>query len=368
MATYMGFKIFDREEVDGIIEKIREGLNVSTQEINILYDAIYQSYVGGDDFIIKSLSIHEMRYQLDCIMRALWVIIRHGKIKDKGYVFNKLYLASGGVGYKSRKNIFIKKDLCRGGTIGFRDRYGYVKFLFSTNGSGAILILKHDYGINVLKYIKEIIDIINNEYLKDIGYDVFFDKIEILFKDEDGTYFKVSFSDLGELVNESYYGKELFEKIWSTFEYKLNKKNNGGTGNEVFFFAKQPYTAYKHIRECIQSANKEIFIIDPYISSDIFELLEMTDESIKIRIITMKLQGDAKVVADKFKKERGNFDFRFSDKFHDRYIFVDNTCYMLGSSLNSFGDRATTLVSVNDVRVKKAIEQYAESVWFERQI
>lgn len=43
---------------------------------------------------------------------------------------------------------------------------------------------------------------------------------------------------------------------------------------------------------------------------------------------------------------------------HDRYIVIDNTAYLLGSSFNEFGTRATTLIKVPapEVMIKKAEE------------
>ena len=45
---------------------------------------------------------------------------------------------------------------------------------------------------------------------------------------------------------------------------------------------------------------------------------------------------------------------------HDRYIIVDDEAYLLGSSLNEFGSRATTIIKIP--APKKMIEQ-AHSWW-----
>ena len=107
----------------------------------------------------------------------------------------------------------------------------------------------------------------------------------------------------------------------------------------------------------IIKTNKELTIVDPYLDDPLFSLLEKLGAGVKIKILTSKPQGDSKVIASKFKEQRGNFELYKTNKFHDRYIIADKECYLLGSSINSFGKKATTLVQINDETVINGIKE-----------
>ncbi|MEK4459667.1 hypothetical protein [Paenibacillus sp. FSL R10-2748] len=106
-------------------------------------------------------------------------------------------------------------------------------------------------------------------------------------------------------------------------------------------------------------AKKEILIVDNYIDSSLFLVLEEVAQSVAIKILTSKLQGDTPVAIEKYKAQRGNFEWCQVKNFHDRYIFVDNECYLLGASIKDFANRATTLSTIKDKQVVKLIREYA---------
>ena len=130
----------------------------------------------------------------------------------------------------------------------------------------------------------------------------------------------------------------------------------------MFINGKQPYYGYKVIKNIISSTEKELTIVDPYIDNTVFAILEEAKKSAKIMILASKLQGNSKVMAIKFKKERGNFEIYKTKQFHDRFIIVDKKCYVIGSSINNFGDKATTLFQISDGLVINKIKDLITTI------
>lgn len=106
-------------------------------------------------------------------------------------------------------------------------------------------------------------------------------------------------------------------------------------------------------------AKREILIIDNYIDTSLFLVLGEVDQSVAIKILTSKLHGDTPIAIEKYKAQRGNFEWCQVKEFHDRYIFIDNECYLLGASIKDFANRATTLSAIKDKQVVIIIKNYA---------
>ena len=87
-------------------------------------------------------------------------------------------------------------------------------------------------------------------------------------------------------------------------------------------------------------------------------------KEIKIKVITDKFQGDSKLLYEKFKKERGYIEIQATKDNHDRYVIIDRKfVYLLGSSINSLGNKFTTIVPIENESVKGIIINYFDDSW-----
>lgn len=141
--------------------------------------------------------------------------------------------------------------------------------------------------------------------------------------------------------------------------------------------------AQKIIRELISKAREECIICDPYLSAkDVLDFaIRVETKGVKIKLISSAAFLNRKVENDKSRKEGyklynvinqlnnqniGNeivchvLKGRKKSPLHDRFIVIDKNVYILGSSLNEFGSRATTLFKVPNPKV--LINQ--ANVWF----
>jgi len=108
------------------------------------------------------------------------------------------------------------------------------------------------------------------------------------------------------------------------------------------------YDFYKDILEILKEAKNEVIITDNYADEELINLyLEKIPEGVKIRVLTQKPQGNFIAVAKKFKtKPNVDFEARKSMEWHDRWVFIDNECWVTGQSVKDAGTKPTYLVKL----------------------
>ena len=360
---------------DLIMNKIKNNSQeVTIADIHFIMETFQYRYHSSDT-VIGSFSSSKLLRNIDFLLSAVLSLIPYNPkdLEDpnmRGYIFGKINAASDGLTSETRKNIFIKNRLNFCDKIGFNRNFGFTKFIFFSDGERPHLLLVHDYGgSSITNFIEEIVDHIESLYLNNLGFNIYKDEISIYYKDINDFYTSVKLDK--NLKNPKWNDMdankiEWFENIWNNLENpekSTEKKDEDSQKGGIWFIENnQPYYGYKMIREIIIKINKELTIVDPYLDKPLFDILELLKPEVKIKILTSKPQGDSKVIASKFKEQRGNFELYKTNKFHDRYIIADKECYLLGSSINSFGDKATTLVQINDKAVIKEIRELINNV------
>ena len=144
--------------------------------------------------------------------------------------------------------------------------------------------------------------------------------------------------------------KEIHEKI--DHVSRLEKIYPAGGAIDIF----------KDVKNIIDSAKSEIFIIDPYTDKELFfEYLDKPKKTITIKILACKHNNELDSIIEKFQKKYKKFMIKYNKKIHDRLIFVDEKCYILGQSLNKAAlDKPGYLCEVDDWKKFKKVYQ---SIW-----
>ncbi|WP_031569337.1 hypothetical protein [Rheinheimera texasensis] len=102
------------------------------------------------------------------------------------------------------------------------------------------------------------------------------------------------------------------------------------------FGAGDVYDFFKSLNKVVQSAEKSIFIVDPYLDSSVFEhYLNSRQSEVTIRLLTYNNANSLLPAKDKYNAQYGNvLDVRKSNKLHDRVIFIDGyVCWLIGQSI-----------------------------------
>ena len=106
--------------------------------------------------------------------------------------------------------------------------------------------------------------------------------------------------------------------------------------DQVAFAAGEVYNFFRELNRVIESAEKSIFIIDPYLDHTVFDnYLNSRKNDVNVRLLLNKGAEDVKVASEKYIQQHGNvLEVRKITKIHDRVIFIDDyVCWVVGQSL-----------------------------------
>ena len=127
------------------------------------------------------------------------------------------------------------------------------------------------------------------------------------------------------------------------------------TLNREYFFDGQIYDAYSIIIDIIKKANKKILIIDNYIDDSVLKMLTKKKNNVEVVILTSNKSNIQNIDIQKFNKEYPILKIAKTNKFHDRFIVLDNEeMYHLGASIKDLGKKC---FGINKIEDKEIIEK-----------
>ncbi len=159
---------------------------------------------------------------------------------------------------------------------------------------------------------------------------------------------------------------QVFERL-TNVEYQLQEHNK--KFDEVFnqlqleenikqriFFDGQIYDAYSIIIDIIKKANKKILIIDNYIDDSVLKMLAKKKNNVEVVILTSDKSNIENLDVKKFNKEYPVLKVAKTNKFHDRFIIIDNKeMYHLGASIKDLGKKCFAINRIEDIEIIEKI-------------
>ena len=155
---------------------------------------------------------------------------------------------------------------------------------------------------------------------------------------------------------------QLFERL-TNVEYKLlehdkkfdkvfDKLQNEENIKQKIFFEGQIYDAYSLIIDIIKKANKKILIIDNYIDDSVLKMLTKKNKNVEVVILTSEKSNIQNIDIQKFNKEYPILKVAKTNKFHDRFIVIDNKeMYHLGASIKDLGKKCFGINKIEDIEI-----------------
>lgn len=120
------------------------------------------------------------------------------------------------------------------------------------------------------------------------------------------------------------------------------------------FFEGQIYDAYSIIIDIIKKANKKILIIDNYVDDSILKMLAKKRDNVQAVILTSSKSNIQSIDIQKFNKEYPILKVARTNKFHDRFIVIDNKeMYHLGASIKDLGKKCFGINKIEDAEIIK---------------
>ena len=129
-----------------------------------------------------------------------------------------------------------------------------------------------------------------------------------------------------------------FDEIFNQLQHEENIK-------QKIFFEGQIYDAYSLVIDIVKKAKNKIMIIDNYIDDNILKILVKKNKNVEVVILTSEKSNISKLDIQKFNKEYPILKVAKTDKFHDRFIIIDNKeLYHCGASIKDLGKNVLELI------------------------
>ena len=149
--------------------------------------------------------------------------------------------------------------------------------------------------------------------------------------------------------------EKTFEKVFD--ELQKNKKEEF---KQKIFFDGQIYDSYNLIIDIIKTAQNKILIIDNYIDDSILKMLTKKNKDVQVVILTSQSSNLRKLDIQKFNKQYPILKMAYTNKFHDRFIIIDNKeLYHIGASLKDLGKKCFAITKIEDLAYIEKISNFA---------
>lgn len=126
------------------------------------------------------------------------------------------------------------------------------------------------------------------------------------------------------------------------------------------------YDFFKALRELVLSAEKSIFLVDPYMDVETFDgYLNALLPGRDVQVLCAKYADEVRVAAEKFSlQHKCKIEARKSSAIHDRVIFVDGSqCWVLGASVKDAASKKTTYLAPLSTDVAAQKVRIYKEVW-----
>ena len=139
------------------------------------------------------------------------------------------------------------------------------------------------------------------------------------------------------LIESDLHHKENDKRIDELFtlmeKYKIEEKQG-------IFFQGQIFDAYAKFESFIQSAKKEIVLIDCYVDLTVLERLAKKQKGVNVLLYTDSKTKITNLDVQKFNAQYPTLTLNFTSKMHDRFLIIDNSVlYHIGASLKDLAKK-----------------------------
>jgi hypothetical protein len=105
------------------------------------------------------------------------------------------------------------------------------------------------------------------------------------------------------------------------------------------FYEGQIFDAYIFASNLVKSAKKSIVLIDNYIDESVLLLLSKRKTKVSAQIYTKRISDQLQLDLKKHNSQYEPIHISTSNAYHDRFLVIDNTVYLIGASLKDLGKK-----------------------------
>ncbi|MBR4135327.1 MAG: virulence RhuM family protein [Bacteroidales bacterium] len=101
----------------------------------------------------------------------------------------------------------------------------------------------------------------------------------------------------------------------------------------------QIFDAYTFASDLIRSARERIILIDNYVDDSVLKMFTKRGEGVNATIVTKHISDTLVLDIERHNRQYPPVEVLTSNRFHDRFIILDDTVYHLGASLKDLGKK-----------------------------
>ena len=101
----------------------------------------------------------------------------------------------------------------------------------------------------------------------------------------------------------------------------------------------QIFDAYTFAADLIRTAKNRIILIDNYVDDSVLKMLTKRADNVSASIVTRHISDAFRLDIERHNRQYPAVEARTSDRFHDRFLILDDTVYHLGASLKDLGKK-----------------------------
>ena len=163
------------------------------------------------------------------------------------------------------------------------------------------------------------------------------------------------FQEINDIKGQLLEHDRKFDEVFD----ELQRKQESEFKQSIFFDG-QIFDAYNLIINIIKRAKQKILIIDNYIDDNILKMLSKKNKDVEVVILTTQNSNIRKLDIQKFNKQYPVLKLAYTNKFHDRFIIIDNKeLYHVGASLKDLGKKCFAISIIEDDEYIKKISNYS---------
>ncbi|MCL1984325.1 MAG: virulence RhuM family protein [Methanomassiliicoccaceae archaeon] len=119
----------------------------------------------------------------------------------------------------------------------------------------------------------------------------------------------------------------------------------------------QIFDAYAFVSDLIRSAKNSIVLLDNYTDETVLLLLSKRSPDVDAKIYTKHISQQFRLDLNKHNAQYDPIDVQISDRFHDRFLIIDDKVYHIGASLKDLGKKlfAFSRIEIKDTELLKGI-------------
>jgi len=122
----------------------------------------------------------------------------------------------------------------------------------------------------------------------------------------------------------------------------------------------QEYEFYRAVKQILGLATREVFVIDPYLSPELFDVYAgAIPRTVSFRLLSANIPSSVLSLAQKY-ASGGNFQLRTTNAIHDRVLFADSRVWLSGQSLKDAAKKKPTYIVEHDEPLMRKVY---EDIW-----